>query len=88
MNADGLQHGSEMLFSNRTGESFVSRCGLVWGRGMGWEGGVLTSDPHNVHGSFWHFPVFSTLLQAQGAAERQLDSSSLWLEANPEKWDR
>lgn len=50
----GLLHRSEMLFSNRISESFVSRCGFVWGRGMGvgWGDGVLTSDPPTSLGIF------------------------------------
>lgn len=59
----GLQHGSEMLFSNRFSESFVSRCGFVWGKGMGvrvgWGAIVLTPDPRNIHGNFQHFVAYA-----------------------------
>lgn len=53
----GLQHRSEMLFSNRISESFVSRCGFVWGRGMGvgWRDDVLTSGLPNICGNLQNF---------------------------------
>lgn len=84
------------LFANWIIESFMSRCGFVWGKGteVGWSGVVLTSDPQSIHGNFQHFVAcpcnFSPSTGSCSWREPGLlvgvrHSCSLWFEADSER---
>lgn len=59
-------------------------------------GGVLTSDPCNIHGNFWHFvarpcnssPSTGSWDWKEPGQLLGVRHSSLWLESNPKRGER